>query len=120
MRLAVALNALIEVYSALVAPRGAGFGANAMALSSFIVGLGLLAGFLTPLVGSIATCGYLVNGVRLLIANGADKHTSACPALDLAVMSLTLVLLGPGAFSFDARFFARREIIIPDGRHSTR
>jgi len=33
----------------------------------------------------------------------------------LAVISAALVLLGPGAFSLDARLFGRREIIIPEG-----
>ncbi len=89
-----------------------------MALCSILVGLGLLLGFLTPVAGAIATFGYLVGGVTLLIASDLGKHTSAFSALDLAVMSLTLVLLGPGAFSLDARLFGRREIIIPDGRRS--
>lgn len=31
-------------------------------------------------------------------------------------MSLALLMLGPGAFSLDARLFGRREIIIPEGR----
>jgi hypothetical protein len=35
-------------------------------------------------------------------------------------MSLALVLLGPGAFSLDARLFGRREIIIPVGRRPLR
>ena len=98
---------MIEAYSALAAPKEAGFGPSAMALCSVIVSLGLLAGFLTPLVGTIALCGYLVNGVTLLIASDAAKHTGACPALNLTVMSLTLVLLGPGAFSFAPPFFPK-------------
>ena len=100
--------------------RGAGFFPNAVAMACFIVGLGFLAGFLTPLVGTIGTCGYVMNSVELLIANGFVKHLSADSSLDLAVMSLTLVLLGPGAFSVDARLFGHREIIIPDGRPSAR
>jgi hypothetical protein len=35
-------------------------------------------------------------------------------------MSAALVLLGPGAFSLDARLFGRREIIIPEGGRSPR
>jgi hypothetical protein len=34
--------------------------------------------------------------------------------LFLIVMALVAVLVGPGAYSLDARVFGRREIIIPD------
>ena len=46
----------------------------------------------------------------------ANNHISALAALNLAAISAALVLLGPGAFSLDARLFGRREIIIPEGR----
>jgi hypothetical protein len=47
---------------------------------------------------------------------GANNHINALAAFNLAAMSAALVLLGPGAFSLDARLFGRREIIIPEGR----
>jgi len=46
---------------------------------------------------------------------GANNHISALAAFNLAAISAALVLLGPGAFSLDARLFGRREIIIPEG-----
>ncbi|HKR21468.1 MAG TPA: hypothetical protein VJS17_02695 [Pyrinomonadaceae bacterium] len=33
--------------------------------------------------------------------------------LDIVVLSTAIALLGPGAFSVDARMFGRREILIP-------
>jgi uncharacterized membrane protein YphA (DoxX/SURF4 family) len=36
----------------------------------------------------------------------------------VAVVAATVILLGPGAFSLDARLFGRREIIIPGASHS--
>ena len=36
--------------------------------------------------------------------------------LNLAIICIALALLGPGAFSVDARLFGRREIIIPDSK----
>ena len=46
----------------------------------------------------------------------ANNHIGALTAFNLAAISAALVLLGPGAFSLDARLFGRREIIIPEGR----
>jgi len=36
--------------------------------------------------------------------------------LNLAIICIALALLGPGAFSLDARLFGRREIIIADSK----
>ncbi len=74
-----------------------------------LFGLGLLAlsvalGFLTPVL-SILGC--VVQGASIFGAG----HTG------LAVMQVlnfsALALLGPGAYSLDARFFGRRVIVFP-------
>jgi hypothetical protein len=58
-----------------------------------------------------------MTGVSSFLTTTAnDHHTSALAAFNLAAISGALVLLGPGAFSLDARLFGRREIIIPEGR----
>jgi uncharacterized membrane protein YphA (DoxX/SURF4 family) len=64
----------------------------------------------------VATVGYLMTGVSSFLMTEANNHISALAAFNLAVISAALVLLGPGAFSLDARLFGRREIIIPEGR----
>jgi hypothetical protein len=38
--------------------------------------------------------------------------------LDIVVLSTAIALLGPGAFSIDARMFGRREILIPNASRS--
>ncbi len=86
------------------------------ALISIIVGCALLIGILTPIAGLAATSGYLVRGFTLLLSRKAGMHDGTFPCIDLAVISLALVLLGPGLYSLDARLFGRREIIIPGGR----
>jgi uncharacterized membrane protein YphA (DoxX/SURF4 family) len=71
----------------------------------------LVAGWLTPASSALA-------GVSLtLIAIASDPVTaSTLPLNDVAtacmtVVALALALLGPGAYSIDARWFGRREIV---------
>lgn len=120
LRLAVALSAIAQGIFAIAANRGAAFAIWAMGLLAIVVGIALLIGFLTPLMSAATAIGYLVLGVSGFLATDANRHSDAFSALDLAVMSVALVLLGPGAVSLDARMFGRREIIIPEGRHPPR
>ena len=55
-------------------------------------------------------------GISPSLMTEANNHISASTAFNLAAISAALVLLGPGAFSLDARLFGRREIIIPESR----
>ena len=67
-----------------------------IAVSSLAVAVALLmlVGFVTPIAGSLAAAA----GVY------GDPY--------LFVIAAAIVLLGPGAFSIDARLFGRREIIV--------
>ena len=78
-----------------------------------LVGVAILIGFLTPLVGGASTVGYLALGFARLIDADPVKHNDSTTAFYLAAISLALILLGPGALSVDARLFGRREIILP-------
>jgi uncharacterized membrane protein YphA (DoxX/SURF4 family) len=93
-----------------------GFATWATAVAAVVVGLALLIGLLTPVAGAAGAIGYALLGVSTFLANAGNGQIQGFTALDLAVMSAALVLLGPGAFSLDARLFGRREIIIPNGR----
>jgi len=57
-----------------------------------------------------------MTGVSPSLMTEANNHISALTAFNLAAISAALVLLGPGAFSLDARLFGRRKIIIPESR----
>ena len=90
----------------------------AVGLLKCVVGAALLIGFLTPIAGSFSA---VVNGMTAFcLAQKLAVHAGArvCTMINLVVISLALILLGPGAFSLDARLFGRREIIIPQGRRS--
>lgn len=83
---------------------------------AIVVGSAIFFGFLTPAATAMATIGYLMTGVSSFLMTKATNHINALAAFNLAAISTALVLLGPGAFSLDARLFGRREIIIPEGR----
>jgi uncharacterized membrane protein YphA (DoxX/SURF4 family) len=89
-------------------------GAWVFAALGVISGLSLLIGFLTPVTA--ASVGLWGVGSKLWWAPvGAPSVFDAKPCvLFLVVMALVAVLVGPGAYSLDARVFGRREIIIPD------
>jgi uncharacterized membrane protein YphA (DoxX/SURF4 family) len=76
-----------------------------------LIGTALMIGFLTPIAGACASLGNLANGVSWSLTSGGN--TNAIIAAYLVVICIAITLLGPGAFSLDARLFGRREIIIP-------
>ena len=65
----------------------------------------LLIGFLTPLIALIALAG----GILSL----ADERQLVVVEIYAVILAAAIALLGPGAFSLDARLFGRREIVIP-------
>ncbi len=73
-----------------------------------LVSLVISVGYLTPIVAAAAlACHALV-----WLAAGADLG-AAVTALVFALNALALALLGPGAYSLDARRFGRRLVVLP-------
>jgi uncharacterized membrane protein YphA (DoxX/SURF4 family) len=71
-----------------------------LGILAIAIGASLLVGFLTPVLG----------GAAALIGVGIAGGTPA--SIFVALVAVAVVLLGPGAFSLDARLFGRREIVI--------
>jgi hypothetical protein len=71
-----------------------------------IVGLALVLGVLTPVAGALAAAYQL-----LCLAHAGWPH--AAPLLIAAITAIALVLMGPGAYSADARLFGRRRLVLP-------
>jgi hypothetical protein len=71
-----------------------------------LVGLLLMAGLWTPATG------VMVAGIEAWIALSAPP-TAAIPVA-LAVLALTIAMIGPGTWSVDARLYGRKRIALPE------
>jgi len=67
----------------------------------------LLVGFMTPIAAMIIGVGAIALAFSSLFQTNQTL-------LDVIVLTIAIALLGPGAFSIDARMFGRREILIPN------
>ena len=78
-------------------------------------GVFFILGLMMPLASiTLAACELIAAYVRLALINPLNGSRFGWIALLLlAIIALTLVFLGPGAYSIDALLFGRRRIIIP-------
>jgi uncharacterized membrane protein YphA (DoxX/SURF4 family) len=111
VRGAVGVTAILHGGGLLTANPNPSLAGWVAALVSVASGASLLAGFLTPIAGSAILAGALG-------AVFANRLESALTPVLIVVLAAAVILLGPGALSFDARMFGRREIIIPRSPHS--
>jgi uncharacterized membrane protein YphA (DoxX/SURF4 family) len=89
-------------------------------LLAVIVSAFLLMGFLTPFVSIFIALSTLGIALSWFSSLGRNLLSENLIALNVIVMAVAIALLGPGAFSLDARLFGRREIIIPPSPNSTK
>ena len=71
-------------------------------LTGSVLGLFILAGLWTPAVGALVA----VVQVWIALTGAGDELV----AIILAVLGGTLAMIGPGAWSLDARLFGRKHI----------
>src|SRR5262249_48892463 len=110
LRLAVGVTTISEAAPFLVgSERSAAIRAAAAAIA--MVGATIMVGFQT----SSAALGLVLAGIAWLSFGGMPVNSWLSPLalVLLAADALSLMLLGPGAFSLDALLFGRREIPIP-------
>jgi uncharacterized membrane protein YphA (DoxX/SURF4 family) len=73
----------------------------------------VLIGFVTPLAAFAAVVSSFVLAPSWLPPSAPAIVVSAFTPIFLTADAVSLVMLGPGALSIDARLFGRREVIIP-------
>jgi hypothetical protein len=80
----------------------------------------VLIGFVTPLAAFAAALSSFVLAPSGLPQSAPAIVASAVTPIFLTADAVSLVMLGPGALSIDARLFGRREVIIPHDSWATR
>ena len=80
---------------------------------SFLLGCFLILGFLTPVAGSLGMIGGLMIWLTIIPDCSSSLSHSNYSLFLMGVLILEVLLVGPGAYSLDARIFGRREIVIP-------
>jgi len=91
------------VYCAAMAPVGT---VSPPQVIGALAGVLLIAGMWTPVAGVVAAC------AEAWVAASSTPHP-AIPAA-LAVLGVTLALIGPGAWSVDARLYGRKHFVPPE------
>jgi len=91
-----------------------------LAALTFAGGAFLLVGLMTPFMAVLVAAGGVAAVFSWIPLPGSALSYSYLAILNLIVLSIAIALLGPGAFSLDARMFGRREITIPSSRNVSR
>jgi uncharacterized membrane protein YphA (DoxX/SURF4 family) len=85
---------------------------------AFAGGVSLLAGILTPITSLLVVLGTIGYSLSWLPAPSANLVDSKLAVINVIAIATAIAFLGPGAYSLDALFFGRREIIIPPSKRS--
>jgi putative oxidoreductase len=101
----VTAGALLLYCAAIILVRTSQSGEVAPAIIGAIAGLLLLLGLWTPISGTLVAI--------VEIWNVFTHSASPLISVTLAILGATLAMIGPGAWSIDARLFGRKHIYTP-------
>jgi uncharacterized membrane protein YphA (DoxX/SURF4 family) len=113
MRIAAAGITFAQGLSYLSHDGNQNFGALFTCLALAVCGFCLLIGFLTPVVSVSVAGACLATVLSWLPQPTVNLFDSDLVCLEMIVLAASIALLGPGAFSLDARLFGRHEVVIP-------
>jgi uncharacterized membrane protein YphA (DoxX/SURF4 family) len=114
LRVALGLTAFYKGWDAFVTLGGIVADLEVIGVLSLLTSMALFAGLWTRFASVLL---FVVLPAEMFLARpGAPSLDQLLPTLLSESMAIGLALLGPGAFSIDARRFGRREIVIAPGR----
>ena len=85
-----------------------------LGIVAMVSGVCLLAGVLTTVFGAVVAADIVFSWLRASVPHG---QVSVLPTITMIVVAIAVALLGPGAYSVDARLFGLREIVITRSDH---
>lgn len=110
LRAAIGVRLVLQAFAWTAEPQSLSGGTWGSSLLACVLGILFLVGFLTPLAGVLSA----LAGVAMHFWHPAWDHSiTSLLSFNLMAIAIAICLLGPGAFSLDARFFGRRKVIIP-------
>jgi len=81
--------------------------------TALLLGLALVVGILTRPAAVLAAVGAIGTQVAWFPSPGLGSRDNMLSTILIVVVSIAVALIGPGAFSLDARLFGFRRIVIP-------
>lgn len=113
LRGTVGLTAIVQGAAYLFDGSRSGIATWVTGLFAIISGASLLIGFFTPIASALTGLVIISAAFVWIPVPPSNLFEDRMAILFAMVMATAISLLGPGAFSLDARRFGRREIIIP-------